>query len=234
MQNDLIETMSKEARRIYCSHMNRYLKLTKGITSNYGCSVMPHYDGTSTERPKFGKAIVHRSGKDFKPVWPRIAKSAIDNDILILELIRSQFESSTDGAPSANSCHGPRAVRLAISRRDSCVQESANLLNSFKKIIDTSLTLSFDSLKTKQAISDVILLCKVPSLCKVNIMMFMQLEDYIQDNIMLDAIEEYLLAPDVYEKSWAGAIHSKFESQANKQLKIRRAALGIITDKLLM
>lgn len=234
MSNDLLETMAKEARRIYCSHMDRYLRTTKGITASYGCSVMPHYDGTSSERPKFGRAVVHKSGKDYVPVWPKIAKSALDNDILMLELIRSQFEAATGGAPSANSCHGPRAVRLAVSRKDACVQENANLFNSFKKAIDTSITLSFDNLKTKQSAADVILLCNVPALCKVNVMMFMQLEEFIPDEAILEAIDEYLLSPDVYRKAWPGAIHSSFESKAINKLKMRRVALGIIIDKLLM
>lgn len=228
------DVLSKEARRVYCSYMNRYLYLTTGNPSSYGSKVIPHYDGTSTGRPRPGEAIVHRSGRDYKPVWPKIANSAIKNDLSVIELIRSQFESAVDGPPSANSCHGQRAVRLAFSRREPAVQESANLLNSFKQIIDVSLSKHLQNLHTKQSAADAVLLCNIPSLCKVNIMMFMQLADFIPERDIAIAVEEYLLAPDIYDKAWGGSLHSEFEKAALRILKTKRNQCGINADTIVL
>jgi hypothetical protein len=232
--SESLEILALEARRLYCAFMSKHIKNTSGIVSEYGRGIMPHYDGTSTERPKHGKAIVHKSGKDYKPVWPKIAKSAVSGALTVIELIRAQFDSSVGGAPSANSCHGNRAVGLALSRRESAIQESANLLNSFKKTIDIDLTNMHKLLTSKQAVADVVLLSKVPSICKVNILMLMQLEDSIPDEVVFDAVEDYMLRPDIYDAAWGGALHSSFIEKAIRQIKAKRIALGIKTDKVIL
>jgi len=228
-----IEMLSAESRRVYCAFMNRYNKLHNGFICDYGARHLPHYDGTSTEKPKYGKAITHKSGKDYKPVWPKIAKSAESSGLLVIELIRSQFDASIGGPPSANSCHGPRAIKLALERKTDIVQEYSNLFNSYKKIIDMSVTSYGKFIDSKQAYVDIVLLSKVPDICKVNILLMMQLEDLIPDNVMMEAIEEYSLRPDIYDAAWGGALHSTFVINASMRIKTSRVQLGIYTDKLI-
>lgn len=52
---------------------------------------MARYDGTSSGRPRPGEAVLSKDGKDYKPVWPRIAETVSSNRVTILELIRAQF-----------------------------------------------------------------------------------------------------------------------------------------------
>jgi len=232
--NEDMEMRSLEARRLYCAFMTKHMQRTRGSSFEYGRRVLPHYDGTSTERPKHGKAIVHKSGRDYKPVWPKIAKSALDSSLTILELIRSQFDAAVGGPPSANSCHGARAVRVAIARRESALQESANLFNSFKKTVDVDLTTMHKLLSSKESVVDVVLLSKVPAICKVNILMMMQLEDYVPPDLLLEASEEYMLQPDVYDLAWGGALHSSFLDKATKHIQFKRIEFGIRTDKVVL
>jgi hypothetical protein len=232
--NEDMEMRSLEARRVYCAFMNKHIRSTKGYSFDYGRKVMPHYDGTSTERPKHGKAVVHKSGRDYKPVWPKIAKSALDNSLTILELIRAQFDAAVGGPPSANSCHGARAVRTAMARRESALQDSANLFNSFKQTIDVDLTTMHKFLTSKEAVSDIVLLSKVSAMCKVNILMMMQLEDYVPPDLLLEAAEDYMLQPDIYDLAWSGALHSSFLDKATKHIQIKRIEFGIRTDKVVL
>jgi hypothetical protein len=228
------DMMSVEARRVYCAFMQRHLKATKGVISDYGSKCLPHYDGTSTERPKYGRAIVHKSGKDYKPVWPKIVKSAQSNDLSILELIRAQFDTAMGGPPSANSCHGVRAVKAAKDIKHYAVQEYVNLFNSYKKIIDVNVTTYGKLVNSKEAYVDVVLLSKVPDICKVNILLMMQLGELIPPEIMYDALEEYILRPDIYDEAWGGALYSSFVKDAVKLLNAKRLNLGIKTDKLIL
>jgi hypothetical protein len=89
-------------------------------------------------------------------------------------------------------------------------------------------------LTSKQAVADVVLLSKVPSICKVNILMLMQLEDSIPDEVIFDAVEDYMLRPDIYDAAWGGALHSSFIEKAIRQIKAKRIALGIKTDKVIL
>jgi len=232
--NSTNELLALEARRVYCAFMIKYIKSTKGIVTDYGRDVLPHYDGTSTERPKHGKAVVHKSGRDYKPVWPKIAKAAVSNSLSVIELIRSQFDAAVGGAPSANSCHSARAVSLALKSREPAIQEYANLFNSYRKIIDVDLTSMLKIITSKEGLSDIILLSKVPSICKVNMLMLMQLEDLIPEEVMIESFEDYELRPDIYNAAWGAALHSVFLEKSAQRIKAKRLALGINTDKLIL
>jgi len=229
-----LEILTIEARRVYCAFARKYFKTNKGIISDYGSKHLPHYDGTSTEKPKYGRAIVHKSGKDYKPVWPKIAKSADSNGLTVIELIRAQFDTSIGGMPSANSCHGTRAVKVALDIKPSVIQEYSNLFNSYKKIIDVNVTTYGKVINSKEAYVDVVLLSKVPDICKVNILLMMQLGDLIPADTMFEAIEEYSLRPDIYDEAWGGALYSSFVKDAANYINAKRIQLGIKTDKLIL
>jgi hypothetical protein len=121
-----------------------------------------------------------------------------------------------------------------MARRESALQDSANLFNSFKQTIDVDLTTMHKFLTSKEAVSDIVLLSKVSAMCKVNILMMMQLEDYVPPDLLLEAAEDYMLQPDIYDLAWSGALHSSFLDKATKHIQIKRIEFGIRTDKVVL
>lgn len=238
---DDLSTLSLEARRVYCMFMRKHLLKAKGQPSNYGSRVLPHYDGTSSDRPRLGEAVVHRSGKDYKPVWPKIAKCAQTNNLSVLELIRSQFDTSISGAPGAQACHSPRAAAMAVRRREPERQETFNVLNSYRSVMDLEIAKSMPYLKTGEAFIDVILASGTSAMFKLNTVLLID-DDSGKDNfdsvlggpLLRPAIEEYLVKPDVYEAVWSRFIHPLFREAAARFIKAERAQLSIRTNDLIL
>lgn len=220
--------------------MRRYLLKVKGQPSNYGGRALPHYDGTTAERPRPGEAVLHRSGKDFKPVWPKIAKCAQTNKLSVLELIRSQFDTSISGAPGAQSCHSSRAAAMAVRRREPERQETFNTLNSYRSVMDLEISKNMPYLKTGEAFIDVILSSSTSSIFKLNTILLIDDTPHKEalgpglSDLLLPAVEEYLLRPDVYEAVWSQFIHPLFREMAASFLKIERAKLSIRTSDLIL
>ena len=237
---DPLNTLSLEARRVYCMFMRRYLLKAKGQPSNYGSQVLPHYDGTTAERPRPGQAVLHRSGKDFKPVWPKIAKCAQTNKLSVLELIRSQFDTSISGAPGAQACHSSRAAAMAVRRRDPERQETFNTLNSYRSVMDLEISKNMPYLKTGEAFIDVILASNTSAIFKLNTVLL--IDDTTHKDalgpglvdLLKPAVEEYLLKPDVYEAVWSKFIHPLFREMASRFLQTERSYLFIRTNDLIL
>lgn len=228
-----METMALEARRVYCMHMRNFNK-SKGKPSNYGQGKLVRYDGTSSGRPRPGEAVLSKDGKDYKPVWPKIAETVSSNRVTVLELIRAQFATVSGGAPSASSCYGDRAVRLTVQRREQEKQEVLNLLNSYRQITNIEVTRMRDFLKSEQSVVDVISVCDVSPFYKVNTIMFMSDSAFIDPVLMALAEEDYLMRIDVYESVWSKSIHTLFRDSAINSLRRERASLFINTDTLIL
>lgn len=220
--------------------MRRYLLKAKGQPSNYGSLVLPHYDGTTIGRPRPGEAVLHRSGKDFKPVWPKIAKCAQANKLSVLELIRSQFDTSISGAPGAQACHSSRAAAMAARRREPEKQETFNMLNSYRSIMDLEISKKMPYIKTGEAFIDVILASGTSAIFKLNTVLL--IDDSLYKNslgagltdLLKPAVEEYLLRPDVYEAVWSKFMHPLFKEEALKYLQVERSYLFIKTNDLIL
>ena len=231
---ETLSVLALEARRVYCMFMRRYLLRSKGQSSNYGSAPLPHYDGTSSGRPRPGEAVLHRSGKDFKPVWPKIAKCAQTNKLSVIELIRSQFDTSISGAPGAQACHSSRAASMALRRRDPERQETFNLMDSYKSVMGIELAKSMPHLKTGDAFIDVIISSGTSPLFKVNTVLLMQ-DGYVPDySLMQSAVSDYLIKPDVYEAVWSQFIHPYFRDEAARFLRNERSMLSIKANDLIL
>lgn len=225
---------AKEARRVYCCHMKKFLRTRNRAASNYGDKVIPNYDGTSTGRPRPNEAIIHRKGREYKEVWPKIEECAKNSGLSIVELIRSQFEASIEGPPSATSCYGPRAISMAMSRRDASRQETHSLLLSYRKVLDNETMLFFNLIKSNQLFSDLVNLCVVSSVFKVNSIMSRSLDIKISEHLRYEAERDYLLKPDVYNDSWGSFINPTFKEDCFMSLSKERRSLGINTNLLIL
>jgi hypothetical protein len=228
-----MDVLALEARRVYCMHMRSFNR-SKGQSSNYGKGKLARYDGTSSGRPRPGEAVLSRDGKDYKPVWPRIAETVSSNRVTILELIRAQFATVSGGAPSASACYGDRAVRLTVQRREQEKQEVLNLLNSYRQVTNIEVTRMRDFLTSEQSVVDIIAGCDVSPFYKVNTIMFMSDSAFIDPLIIGLAEEDYLMRMDVYEAVWAKSIHTSFRDLAINSLRRERASLFISTDNLIL
>ena len=225
---------AKEARRVYCCYMQKFLRTRDRVESSYGNKVIPNYDGTSTGRPRPNEAVIHRKGREYKEVWPKIEQCAKSSDLSIIELIRSQFEASIDGPPAATSCYGPRAISMAISRRDASRQETHSLLLSYGKVLENETMLFFNLIKSDQLFSDLVNLCVVSSIFKVNSIMDKSLDIKISEHLRHEAERDYLLKPDVYNDSWCSFINPIFKEDCFMSLSRERRNLGINTNLLIL
>ena len=229
-----IGTLALEARRIYCMFMRDYLLKTKGVSSNYGSRVIPNYDGTSVLRPRPGEAILHKYGKDYKPVWPLIAKCSIDNKVTLLELIRTQFDTSMGGPPAASACYTERAVSITNSSREAERQETHNLIMSYRKVVEVNLVNSMHLIKNERSFLDVIVSSDVSCFFKVNSIMFMNESADIPTNMISTAIKDYLMRVDVYETVIPDIIHKSFADKALSALNQERSKLLINTKSIVL
>jgi len=229
-----IGTLALEARRIYCMFMRDYLLKTKGVVSNYGSRVIPNYDGTSVLRPRPGEAILHKYGKDYKPVWPLIAKCSIDNKVTLLELIRTQFDTSMGGPPAASACYTERAVSITNSSREAERQETHNLIMSYRKVVEVNLVNSMHLIKNERSFLDVIVSSDVSCFFKVNSIMFMNESADIPPNMISTAIKDYLMRVDVYETVIPDIIHKSFADKALSALNQERSKLLINTKSIVL
>lgn len=229
-----IGTLALEARRIYCMFMRDYLLKTKGVVSNYGSRVIPNYDGTSVLRPRPGEAILHKYGKDYKPVWPLIAKCSIDNKVTLLELIRTQFDTSMGGPPAASSCYTERAVSITNSSREAERQETHNLIMSYRKVVEVNLVNSMHLIKNERSFLDVIVSSDVSCFFKVNSIMFMNESADVPPNMISTAIKDYLMRVDVYETVIPDIIHKSFVDKALSALNQERSKLLINTKSIVL
>lgn len=229
-----IGTLALEARRIYCMFMRDYLLKTKGVVSNYGSRVIPNYDGTSVLRPRPGEAILHKYGKDYKPVWPLIAKCSIDNKVTLLELIRTQFDTSMGGPPAASACYTERAVSITNSSREVERQETHNLIMSYRKVVEVNLVNSMHLIKNERSFLDVIVSSDVSCFFKVNSIMFMNESADIPPNMISTAIKDYLMRVDVYETVIPDIIHKSFVDKALSALNQERSKLLINTKSIVL
>jgi hypothetical protein len=229
-----IGTLALEARRLYCMFMRDYLLKTKGVVSNYGSRVIPNYDGTSVLRPRPGEAILHKYGKDYKPVWPLIAKCSIDNKVSLIELIRTQFDTSMGGPPAASACYTERAVSITNSSREAERQETHNLIMSYKKIVEVNLVNSMHLIKNSRSFLDVIVSSDVSCFFKVNSMMFMDESVDIPSSMVSTAIKDYLMRVDVYGTVIPDIIHKLFINKALSALNQERSKLLINTKSIVL
>jgi hypothetical protein len=229
-----IGTLALEARRLYCMFMRDYLLKTKGVASNYGSRVIPNYDGTSVLRPRPGEAILHKYGKDYKPVWPLIAKCSIDNKVTLLELIRTQFDTSMGGPPAASACYTERAVSITNSSREAERQQTHNLIMSYRKVVEVNLVNSMHLIKNERSFLDVIVSSDVSCFFKVNSMMFMNESIDIPLNMVSTAIKDYLMRVDVYETVIPDIIHKLFVDKALSALNQERSKLLINTKSIVL
>ena len=229
-----IGTLALEARRIYCMFMRDYLLKTKGVVSNYGSRVIPNYDGTSVLRPRPGEAILHKYGKDYKPVWPLIAKCSIDNKVTLLELIRTQFDTSMGGPPAASACYTERAVSITNSSREAERQETHNLIMSYRKVVEVNLVNSMHLIKNERSFLDVIVSSDVSCFFKVNSIMFMNESADVPPNMISTAIKDYLMRVDVYETVIPDIIHKSFADKALSALNQERSKLLINTKSIVL
>jgi len=234
MTKSRMDMLAKEARRIYCRFMRNSLHTLGKGPSNYGASVLPQYDGTSSERPRPGEAVLHRYGKDFKPVWPKIAKAAVAGGVTLLELIRSQFDYSAFGPPSANSCYSPRAISVAVGRRSSSRQELFNLLNSYKKVVSLNMAAASEIIDKPGVYVDVILSSDVSPFYKINTLMFIDESADVDQSAYKAAVDEYLLRIDLFESVWSKWTHAKFRDTALNSLRKERTGLQITTEEVVL
>ena len=202
--------------------------------SNYGSRVIPNYDGTSVLRPRPGEAILHKYGKDYKPVWPLIAKCSIDNKVTLLELIRTQFDTSMGGPPAASACYTERAVSITNSSREAERQETHNLIMSYRKVVEVNLVNSMHLIKNERSFLDVIVSSDVSCLFKVNSIMFMNESADIPPNMISTAIKDYLMRVDVYETVIPDIIHKSFVDKALSALNQERSKLLINTKSIVL
>lgn len=226
--------MEIEARRVYCMFMRDCLQRSTGKRSSYGAGVMPAYDGTSTGRPRPGEAITHKSGRDYKPVWPKIAKCAQSNDVTILELVRAQFSTVNGLAPSATACSSQRAATTAVAFRDSAKQELFNLMASYMRIVEVQLRLAGPTAFTEKSAYSLLSLCAVSTLFKVNTLMLLGIESEITSNDIASAISDYLMRIDLYDSVWAKYIHPGFRNKALEALESSRKKVGLLSNNIIM
>lgn len=229
-----IGTLALEARRLYCMFMRDYLLKTKGVVSNYGSRVIPNYDGTSVLRPRPGEAVLHKYGKDYKPVWPLIAKCSIANNVTLLELIRTQFDTSMGGPPAASACYTERAVSITNSSREAERQQTHNLIMSYKKVVEVNLVNSMHLIKNERSFLDVIVSSDVSCFFKVNSIMFMNESADIPPNMVSTAIKDYLMRADVYGIVIPDIIHKLFIDKALSALNQERSKLLINTKSIVL
>ena len=229
-----IEMLAKEARRVYCRCMRNYLHTHGNGPSNYGAYVLPQYDGTSSGRPRPGEAVIHKYGRDYKPVWPKIAKASLSGGVTIIELIRSQFDSSAFGPPSANSCYSARAVSVAVGSRTASKQEMFNVLNSYKKVVALNLAAASDILDKPGVYVDIILSSNTSPFYKVNTLLLMDESVDIDEGVLKQAVDEYLLRIDIFDSVWSKWTHPSFREKALNVLRKERARLQIDSEDVVL
>lgn len=237
IEKSRIDMLAKEARRLYCRFMRRHVQAAEGRPSNYGSKVIPQYDGTTSSRPRPGEAVLHKYGKDFKPVWPKLAAASVKGEVTLLELIRSQFDCSAFGPPAATACHSSRAVSNAIGRRSSSRQELFNLMSSYKQMVSTAFAASADILDKPGVYADIVLNSETSPFYKVNTLLF--IDEVANANwsdlpVAGQAVDEYLLKLDLFESVWSKWTHPLFSDKALNVLRKERAGLQIETEETIL
>ena len=94
--------------------------------------------------------------------------------------------------------------------------------------------LFFNLIKSNQLFSDLVNLCVVSSVFKVNSIMSRSLDIKISEHLRYEAERDYLLKPDVYNDSWGSFINPTFKEDCFMSLSKERRSLGINTNLLIL
>jgi len=136
MRSDAENQLHQRVRQTYVSERRKFeLRLT-GRPSSYGISPMPKWDGTDDVRPgSTRRGVQDRYGKNYKPIWPKIADFALKAGVDPIELIRTRF-STTRGPrpPEPTDCMSKSALDLCINDAVPVDELNQQLYEYFKSL----------------------------------------------------------------------------------------------------
>lgn len=118
-------SIAAAVRETYIQERRKFESRLTGVESEYGKGHIQKWDGTAS-KGFYGKIKPDKYGREFKPVWPKIAEFAFKNKVDPLFLIRSVFSNTRGVRPPEP---GDMISRAALKLCQSDV--SAEFLNQY-------------------------------------------------------------------------------------------------------
>lgn len=100
-----------QIRETYVRERRAFESRVSGVKSSYGLKPIPKWDGTEDSS---GRAIrSDKYGRNYKPIWPKIAAFAVKNGVDPLTLIKNRFLNTRGPtAPEPTDCMSQTALEL--------------------------------------------------------------------------------------------------------------------------
>lgn len=96
----LLDHYCRMAREIYWSFFDSFSEKATGRRTRGAARNNPRWDGGEDDY-----------GREHRPVWPKIVRTAVEAEIDVYDLIAAQFNvASLVSPPQPGQCHGPQAV----------------------------------------------------------------------------------------------------------------------------
>lgn len=141
---DLLDHLTAEARRVYVEQRQAFEYRRTGLQSHYGDKPLPRWDGTADDDRPCVRAERRRDrlGRNYKPVWPEIARFAVLHGADVGGLIRARFSVATGrNAPEPPECKTDLALQAYEQRQERIGPQLASLLESQRLTASTELFL---------------------------------------------------------------------------------------------
>jgi hypothetical protein len=100
------DILHESIRQAYVQERRMFEYRISGTVSTYGDKLIPKWDGTDS-------GVRDRYGRNYKPIWPRIAQFAFKAGVDPIELIRTRFRSARGPRPpEPTDCMSVAALEL--------------------------------------------------------------------------------------------------------------------------
>lgn len=198
------------ARRIYWSFSNDASGKLSGQAGSGGKALNPRWDGGEDAY-----------GREHRPVWPLIVKTAVGAKIELFDLIAAQFNASTLGArPTPDKCHGPKALRNVEVSLSAAKHTLKGLLIHYQDKFLVSVGMRIRGKMTVDEINDLTLRTVVDMTADLDPLyryceaFRLGVEDGLRPDVRLVALAIYMNKQAAYDAVWQGFIPRELSRRA--------------------
>lgn len=208
------QELHERIRQAYVTERRLFEYRVSGVISTYGNKPIPKWDGTDS-------GVRDRYGRDYKPVWPKIAQFAFKAGVDPIELIKARFRGARGPRPpEPTDCMCKTALELCLVS-DTPVDEVNRSLYQMVEAYQTEVEnrsvyierYGWTAFQVVESVIRDLTLNLNPIyryyLAKVNGL------DRLANQHMNDAIVEYLRHSKAYDNSdWAKLLQPEIVNQA--------------------
>jgi hypothetical protein len=208
------EALHERIREAYVQERRIFEYRVSGAISTYGNKHIPKWDGTD-------HAVRDRYGRNYKPVWPKIAQFAFKAGVDPIELIKSRFrETRGPRPPEPTDCMCKAALELCLLSDISVDETNRNLYQMIEvfqtEVENRSVYIERYGWSAFQVVESVVkdLTLNLNPLYRYYLARVNGL-DLLADQHRDAAIVEYMRHPKAYDCSdWVKVIPSEIVNQA--------------------